>query len=253
MQTGYIYKFHNKITDKVYIGQTVRTLNERISEHLYEALNNKDNNYFHNALNKYGIENFDICVLHTVDAPDKQSLINKLNILEIQEICNYNSFQEGYNANTGGCNYIVSGDTKLKISNACKGRVFSEEHRKNLSQSLKGCCKGERSKEYRDKISRSHKNRTYEYLRTPEVRKKASKKIRGQKRSEETKMKMSQAQKGRKVSEETKNKLRDINLGHKHSQETKEKLRLKAIEQWIKRKEESQKNKVLQYKIKGGK
>lgn len=64
---------------------------------------------------------------------------------------------------------------------------------------------------------------------------------------------MSRAQKGRKVSEETKNKLRDINLGHKHSQETKEKLRLKAIEQWNKRKEESQKNKVLQYKIKGGK
>lgn len=37
MQTGYIYKFHNKITDKVYIGQTVRTLNERISEHSQET------------------------------------------------------------------------------------------------------------------------------------------------------------------------------------------------------------------------
>ena len=34
MQTGYIYKFHNKITDKVYIGQTVRTLNERKKQKL---------------------------------------------------------------------------------------------------------------------------------------------------------------------------------------------------------------------------
>lgn len=253
MQTGYIYKFHNKITNKDYIGQTIRTLNDRIREHLYEALHNKDNNYFHNALNKYGIENFEISILHTVDSENKQLLLNKLNLLEIEEIKNHNSFENGYNSHIGGFNHNTSQYTKQNISNACKGRVFSDEHRKNLSNSLKGCKKGERSKEYRQKISKSHQNRTYEYLRTPEARKKASNKTRSQKRSEETKQRMSRAQKGRKVSEETKNKLRDINLGHKHLQETKEKLRLKAIEQWNKRKEESQKNKVLQYKIKGGK
>ena len=253
MQIGYIYKFHNKITDKVYIGQTLRTLNERIGEHLYEALNNKDNNYFHNALNKYGIENFDICILHTVDAPDKQSLIDKLNILEVQEICNYNSFQEGYNANTGGNSYQVSEESRKKMSKASKGRIFTEEHKQNLSKSLTGKKKSPRSEEHLRKLKESLKDRDLSYLRTSEIRKKASNSNRGQKRSDETKLKMSQAQKGRKVSEETKNKLRDINLGNKHSQETKEKLRLKAIEQWNKRKEESQKNKVLQYKIKGGK
>lgn len=223
MQTGYIYKFHNKITSKDYIGQTVRTLNERISEHLYDALHNKDNNYFHNALKKYGIENFEISILHTVDAECKKSLLNQLNILEIQEIERHNSFNNGYNSNTGGNSYEVSDESKLKMSKSCKGRVFTEQHKQNLSISLKGCKKGERSQEYRNKISQSHKNRTYEYLRTPESRKKASEKIRGQKRSEVTKQKMSQAQKGRKVSEETKQKLRKI-----------------AQEQWIKRKQELQ-------------
>lgn len=235
MQTGYIYKFHNKITNKDYIGQTVRTLNDRISEHLYEASHNKDNNYFHNALNKYGIENFEISILHTVDAENKQLLLNKLNLLEIKEIKNHNSFEDGYNSHMGGFNHNTSEYTKQNISNACKGKKFSDEHRKNLSNSLKGCKKGERSQEYREKISKSHQHRTYEYLRTPEARKKASNKTRGQKRSEETKQRMSRAQKGRKVSEETRQKLRKI-----------------AQEQWLKRKQELQLNKNNSTIITGG-
>lgn len=46
-----IYKVTNKINNKVYIGQTVHTLNYRMAQHYKDA--RRDNYYFHNALNKY--------------------------------------------------------------------------------------------------------------------------------------------------------------------------------------------------------
>lgn len=50
--------------------------------------------------------------------------------------------------------------TKLKMSNASKGRKFSEEHRKNLSTASKGKTK---SPEHRQKISAAGKTRYEKY------------------------------------------------------------------------------------------
>lgn len=74
-----IYKATNKINNKVYIGQTVRSLEVRMSEH-------KRHNYtaFDKAINKYGLENFDVEVIDT--AKD----INELNEKEIYWIKYYN-------------------------------------------------------------------------------------------------------------------------------------------------------------------
>ena len=47
-----IYKHTNKINGKSYIGQTSRSINERLNEHL------KSDSVFGKALRKYGIENF---------------------------------------------------------------------------------------------------------------------------------------------------------------------------------------------------
>lgn len=44
-----IYKAVNKINNKCYIGQTIRKLERRKCEHLY----NRNNSYFHNAIKKY--------------------------------------------------------------------------------------------------------------------------------------------------------------------------------------------------------
>ena len=236
METGYIYRFYNKITKKSYIGQTTRPLNKRVSEHLKLAKTGSKF-YFHCALAKYGIENFEISILHTVDGKDKQDLINKLNVLEIKEIENYNSFYDGYNSNTGGDSYIVSDMSKKKMSNACKGRKFSEEHRKKLSEIKKG-CKNPHSEEWCKKISQSLKKKGCDWLHTPEMQEKCRLAHIGLKRSEETKKKMSEAQKGRKVSDECKEKLRQINLGKKHSEETKKKLSEISKQAWVKRKEE---------------
>ena len=41
MQTGIIYQVFNKISKKSYIGQTVRSLNERKREHLKNTIKEK--------------------------------------------------------------------------------------------------------------------------------------------------------------------------------------------------------------------
>ena len=58
---GFIYKITNKLNNKIYIGQTTKTVEKRFQQHK----NNSNKEYFsqiilYKAFNKYGIENF-IC------------------------------------------------------------------------------------------------------------------------------------------------------------------------------------------------
>ena len=52
-----IYKITSKDTGKCYIGQSI-DINTRWRQHICKALYEIDNNKFHNALRKYGIDNF---------------------------------------------------------------------------------------------------------------------------------------------------------------------------------------------------
>lgn len=88
---GYIYKITNKVNNKSYIGQTRYTVEFRWRQHIHK----KDNTYFHNALHKYGIENFTVETLEECEA-------NLLNEREIFYIAKYNTFKEGYNLTIGG-------------------------------------------------------------------------------------------------------------------------------------------------------
>ena len=65
---GYIYKIENKLNGKVYIGQTVKTVEKRFNQHK----NNSNKDYFsqivlYKAFNKYGIENFECVELEEID------------------------------------------------------------------------------------------------------------------------------------------------------------------------------------------
>ena len=54
---GYIYKIQNKINNKIYIGKTVNTIQERWLEHIDEA-SRQDDTLLHKAIYKYGKENY---------------------------------------------------------------------------------------------------------------------------------------------------------------------------------------------------
>lgn len=88
---GIIYKITNKVNNKVYIGQTRYTLEFRWRQHQHK----KDNTYFHNAIHKYGIENFELEILEECD-------IELLNSKEMFYIAKYDSFKNGYNLTIGG-------------------------------------------------------------------------------------------------------------------------------------------------------
>ena len=88
---GIIYKITNKVNGKSYIGQTRYTIEFRWKQHQHK----KDNTYFHNAIHKYGIENFSIEVLEECNIED-------LNSREIYYIAKYDTFNNGYNLTIGG-------------------------------------------------------------------------------------------------------------------------------------------------------
>lgn len=88
---GIIYKITNKVNGKSYIGQTRYTIDFRWRQHQHK----KDNTYFHNAIHKYGIENFSIEILEECNIEDLSSK-------EIFYIAKYDTFNNGYNLTIGG-------------------------------------------------------------------------------------------------------------------------------------------------------
>ena len=104
MYKGYVYKWENKINGRVYIGQTLNKYGykERWKQHIYQAEHNVHNNKFHNAIRKYGVDNFNKEVLKCIEVNDKAELKKALDILEMKYIEKYDSLNNGYNSTLGG-------------------------------------------------------------------------------------------------------------------------------------------------------
>lgn len=112
-----VYKATNLVNGKVYIGQTVNSLEYRKDQHFRETRSDKrKNTYFHNAIEKYGENNFEFEVIDTAKT------IEELNEKEIYWIEAYGSTQKenGYNLDSGGTNCLKSSTTKQKISESKK-------------------------------------------------------------------------------------------------------------------------------------
>lgn len=95
---GYIYKITNMLNNKVYIGQTVKTVQKRFTQHK----NNSNKDYFsqivlYKAFNKYGIENF---VCEEIENCENSLLDER----EKYWIEYYDSYFNGYNSTLGGRN-----------------------------------------------------------------------------------------------------------------------------------------------------
>lgn len=134
-----IYKIINKINQKVYIGKTTNTLEERFKQHLEEAsryktclLNEKPFNYnsrLYPAMIKHGCENFYIELIEEVNENDD------INEREKYYISFYNSLDPdiGYNISPGGLGgplfkgHHHTQQTKDLISAASKGKPQTPE------------------------------------------------------------------------------------------------------------------------------
>ena len=97
MAFGIIYKISNRVNNKVYIGQTIRTLEERLKRHFHDAESNPNTKiYFQRAIRKYGKENF---YIEQIDTAKTQEELNKKEQFWIEK---FDSITNGYNTAIGG-------------------------------------------------------------------------------------------------------------------------------------------------------
>lgn len=87
----WIYKITNIQNNKVYIGQTTRSIKDRFNRHINDSINNILDTHFARAIRKYGKENFNIEIIDTANNQ------KELNQKEQNWIKYYNSVKEGYN------------------------------------------------------------------------------------------------------------------------------------------------------------
>ena len=173
-----VYQHKNKINNKVYIGITSRTPQERWGN---QGCNYKSSPYFYNSIQKYGWDNFEHNILYT-DLTKEEACKKEQELIK-----QFNSMNRefGYNSTSGGEVFIMNDETKQKISKALqgnknnlghpcseekkrriseaqKGRKFTEEHRRKLSEAAKKRhipCSEEKKK----KLSQNYPNKKLVY------------------------------------------------------------------------------------------
>lgn len=208
MEKGYIYKIICLATGKLYIGQTLRTIEKRWKRHIRDAKKGSEHK-FHRAIRKYGEENFTVEELLAVSAPTKKELKAQLDLLEIEYISRFNTREKGYNSTDGGegtAGRVCSEESRERYRqanmgerNPSFGKACSEETKEKVRKANLGRpspMKGRKhSKETRKQMSDSHKGERNYFF--------------GKSLSAEHKAKMSESHKGEKFSEERKKKISD--------------------------------------------
>lgn len=124
-----VYMHKNKINNKVYIGQTRTSVNNRWQD----GKGYKGCTLFERAINKYGWDNFDHIIVASNLTKEESCQMEK-DLIALYESTNP---QKGYNLSTGGesghTGVPMSKEARNKISIANKGKVISEETRKKMS------------------------------------------------------------------------------------------------------------------------
>ena len=142
--TDYCVYKHTAPSGKVYIGVTRQNPIARWQG----GGGYKYNTHFYNAILKYGWDNFKHEILYT--DLDKQEASK----IEIDLISKYQSNNRdfGYNISPGGG--LLTEEQAKKVSDAKKGKQFSDKHRLALSEAHKGKAWTESQRIARDKIQK---------------------------------------------------------------------------------------------------
>ena len=229
---GCIYKIENKQNGKIYVGQTHKTLSDRLNRefhgHFADAFLNNKQGELYDDLRKYGKDGFIYEVLEFV--PEQPTLTETRQLLYAREdywVTKLDSYKHGYNNVPGGtgAGKNLTEEHKDKISKALTGLKRSTESRQRMSVARKGKKLSAEAKELRlakmrEKGTNIPVNKGIKGVvkHTPEMNLAKSLRQKGRKFSEEHKRKISEALKlrakikkeqGYKLSEEHKKHISD--------------------------------------------
>ena len=142
---GRIYLITCSVNGKVYVGQTISTIEKRLKRHFY--LSKHSDCYIHRAILQYGQENFFIKEIDTAHS------IDELNEKEKKYIMEYDSFNSeiGYNLTLGGEGGSQNSETRKKMSESHKGKpspMMGKHHSNETKKLLSEVCKGEKHHMY---------------------------------------------------------------------------------------------------------
>lgn len=158
-----IYKITNKITNQHYIGTTKLSILKRFiyvdhfkHSHRTKYVNNKD--YLYNSMNKYGIENFQVDILHV--CKDQETMYR----LEKFFIYYFDSYENGFNKSFDG----RSGGNSKEFSNYMKQKWKDPEYREKMIKILTEAFKNYiNNPENRLKYSQDASKRNHLYYSNP--------------------------------------------------------------------------------------
>lgn len=175
IMSGLIYQIKNIQNNKIYIGQTIHTLENRINGHIKCANQNKPQ-LICKAIRKYGQHNFKWMILGYCNSKEELNEAERICIEHFRS----NDKRYGYNLTNGGdgpSGYKHSYNAKIKISKKSKENWNNSEYRAKIIPKIKA-----------NFINKQDKMITAS--QTEEARNKRSKSHFGKKHSEETKEKM---------------------------------------------------------------
>ena len=168
-----IYKWTNKLTNDIYIGQSIDLAKRFMRYFNLSYLKNRETLVISRALIKYGYSNFSLTILEYCDIAD----------LTVRERYYIDTLNPKYNI--------------LKIAGSSSGHKLSEETKTKISESLKGKYVKDKSALY----GRTHTEETKAIMSLKNA--KENNPMFGKTHSEETKELMRQKALGRRHSEET--------------------------------------------------
>jgi group I intron endonuclease len=136
--TSGIYLIRNKVNDKKYVGKSKSI---EIRWQCHKRKSTKTCRYLHNAIIKYGIDNFEFSILESVDSnnPDLQKVLVAREIFWISYLDTVVDHQKGYNLTLGGeGGGMPSAEALKRRSAALKKVIHTPEWNAKVRESLKG-------------------------------------------------------------------------------------------------------------------
>lgn len=137
-----VYCYTNTVNGKKYVGITKNQLSKRHNEHIIDTKLNRDTYPFHNAIRKYGIENFTLSILKKCETIEELKEYEKFYISELNTFI-HSENSNGYNGTMGGDGCVGIPKELHPMYNIDKelhpmyGKRHSEESKKKMSETRK--------------------------------------------------------------------------------------------------------------------